>query len=160
MDPTNRAAAAGRSEFGARGSSNAPLLAAGIMVAGGIILAGWAVASAAAENGSLGALLNRHEKAAPAAPLAQAEPKADGAAGATQADPQGGTTTGASTVLPQPADLPAAAKPTVYQIKRGDTLAGISAATGVPIPLLIEQNHIQNPDQIYAGSWLVIPAVR
>lgn len=48
--------------------------------------------------------------------------------------------------------------PEVYKIQKGDTLSEISGDTGVPIDILMEENHIKNPDLIFAGSSLLIPA--
>jgi len=47
----------------------------------------------------------------------------------------------------------------VYVIESGDTLTEISGETGVPIDILIEENHIKNPNLIYAGASLLIPPV-
>lgn len=44
-----------------------------------------------------------------------------------------------------------------YYIERGDTLAKISAATGVSVDRLVAANDIVNPNLIYAGSALEIP---
>lgn len=44
----------------------------------------------------------------------------------------------------------------VYIIKTGDTLSGISEATGVTIETLAKVNNIENIDLIYAGDKLII----
>lgn len=44
-----------------------------------------------------------------------------------------------------------------YIISRGETLAKISAATGVSVDRLVAANDIVNPNLIYAGSALQIP---
>ena len=44
-----------------------------------------------------------------------------------------------------------------YQIKRGDTLSGISKRTGVPVSVLASSNGIKNPNLIYAGAKINIP---
>ena len=44
----------------------------------------------------------------------------------------------------------------VYIIKTGDTLSGISEATGVTIKTLAKVNNIENIDLIYAGDKLII----
>ena len=46
-----------------------------------------------------------------------------------------------------------AADPVVV-VRPGDTLTGISKRVGVPIPRLVELNHIANPNSIYAGQRL------
>lgn len=43
-----------------------------------------------------------------------------------------------------------------YVIQWGDTLSGISAATGISIAKLAYDNHIQNIDLIYAGDVLIL----
>ena len=45
----------------------------------------------------------------------------------------------------------------IYYIERGDTLAKISAATGVSVDRLVAANDIVNPNLIYAGSALEVP---
>lgn len=45
----------------------------------------------------------------------------------------------------------------VYIVQPGDTLSGISAATGVSVNRLAQANGIENIDLIYADSALVIP---
>ena len=48
-------------------------------------------------------------------------------------------------------------KPTIYQIKRGDTLTKIAKEKGTTVDNLLEMNpQITNPDIIYAGSILKI----
>lgn len=41
-----------------------------------------------------------------------------------------------------------------YEIQWGDTLWGISQATGIPISQLTLMNNVSNPDLIYSGSTL------
>lgn len=48
---------------------------------------------------------------------------------------------------------------TVWHVEAGDTLASISAETGVSVDALVEHNSIANPNLIYAGSALRVPAV-
>lgn len=45
----------------------------------------------------------------------------------------------------------------VYVVQDGETLSGISAATGVSVDRLAEANGIRNVHLIYRGSALVIP---
>jgi LysM repeat protein len=45
---------------------------------------------------------------------------------------------------------------TVYKVKSGDTLIEISKEIGVPIEVIIEQNNISNPSNIYVGQRLII----
>src|SRR5699024_7644860 len=48
---------------------------------------------------------------------------------------------------------------TVWHVEAGDTLASLSAETGVIVDALVETNSIANPNQIYAVSALRFPAV-
>lgn len=48
---------------------------------------------------------------------------------------------------------------TVWHVEAGDTLASISAETGVSVDALVEHNSIANPNLIYDGSALRVPAV-
>lgn len=45
---------------------------------------------------------------------------------------------------------------TVYIVRWGDTLSGISDATGISVDKLAYDNHIENVDLIYAGQRLVL----
>lgn len=45
-----------------------------------------------------------------------------------------------------------------YQIRSGDTLSGIAAAHGTTVAELVALNHISNPDRIFAGQWITLPA--
>lgn len=67
---------------------------------------------------------------------------------------------------PDTPDVPAASTPAdvsdnrirnIYIIQPGDTLSGISAATGVSVDKLARANDIADVNLIYAGSALVIP---
>ncbi|WP_404882591.1 LysM peptidoglycan-binding domain-containing protein [Lacticaseibacillus paracasei] len=51
---------------------------------------------------------------------------------------------------------PANAKDAVYTIQWGDTLWGISQATGISIDQLVTDNHIANRDLIIAGAKLTL----
>ncbi len=53
--------------------------------------------------------------------------------------------------------IPAAAEE-VHWIQPGETLSGIAARYGAPVELLVQQNGIADPNLIYAGEQLVIPA--
>lgn len=68
--------------------------------------------------------------------------------------------------IPDTPDVPAASMPadvsdnrvrSTYIIQPGDTLSGISAATGVSVDKLALVNGIADVNLIYAGSALVIP---
>lgn len=47
-----------------------------------------------------------------------------------------------------------------YKIKKGDTLTSIARKFHIPLSRLIKENHIENPDKIYAGDTLLIRYVR
>jgi hypothetical protein len=53
--------------------------------------------------------------------------------------------------------IPAAAEE-VHWIQPGETLSGIAARYGAPVELLAWHNRIADPNLIYAGEQLVIPA--
>jgi LysM repeat protein len=68
-----------------------------------------------------------------------------------------------------PAEAPAAAEPTddeaaapafdqAYQIQWGDTLTGLAQAFGTTVEAIAEANEIADPDMIYAGDTLMVPA--
>ncbi len=65
-------------------------------------------------------------------------------------------------VAPTASAAPPAAPPASggywYHVNYGDTLAGISWYTGVPMQAIINANGIVNPNWIYAGQYLWIPA--
>ena len=45
-----------------------------------------------------------------------------------------------------------------YRIRPGDTLWAIAQRYGTTVKALVHANHIQNPDLIFSGAWLTIPA--
>jgi LysM repeat protein len=47
---------------------------------------------------------------------------------------------------------------TTYVVQRGDTLYRIALRFGVPMQSIVTANHILNPNRIYVGQRLVIPA--
>lgn len=64
-------------------------------------------------------------------------------------------------VIHRPDTLGAAPPPVAgsrYQIAPGDTLSSVAAAHGTTVAVLTAINHIANPDRIYAGEWLTLPA--
>jgi|GEM_PF-1053721 len=44
-----------------------------------------------------------------------------------------------------------------YQVKSGDTLAGITASFGSTIEAIVRENNLESPDQIFVGQTLRIP---
>jgi LysM repeat protein len=46
----------------------------------------------------------------------------------------------------------------VYTVQRGDTLSGIAQSFGVSQEALMEANSLRNPNHIYVGQQLIIPA--
>jgi len=62
-------------------------------------------------------------------------------------------------VAPTASAAPPASGGYWYHVNYGDTLAGISWYTGVPMQAIINANGIVNPNWIYAGQYLWIPVV-
>jgi LysM repeat protein len=54
--------------------------------------------------------------------------------------------------------MPVAAQNQTYVVQRGDSLSKIAARFGVTLQSLISTNNLINPNLIYAGQVLVIPA--
>ncbi|NDJ60521.1 MAG: LysM peptidoglycan-binding domain-containing protein [Chloroflexi bacterium] len=54
--------------------------------------------------------------------------------------------------------LDVTATPRTYTVREGDTLSGIAAAQGVRMDNLIQINDLANPDQLFVGQVLVLPA--
>ena len=53
---------------------------------------------------------------------------------------------------------PQGADTVVYVVKPGDTLRSIAAAHGTTISAIVRANELSNPDVIYPGQRLMIPA--
>lgn len=54
--------------------------------------------------------------------------------------------------------VPPAQPGTRYQVRSGDTLSEIASRFGTTVAALVALNHISNPDRIYVGQWLDLPA--
>ena len=160
--------------------SNGPVFAAGLMAAGGLLFAGWALGSAANDDGGLLQALGKDRAgiAAPAVETHSKDPVQDGTVTVTLPDVnrngipdafENGAVTGIDPVTGKPMPVksmetagpppPPASKSKVYLIKVDDTLTAISADVGVPIDKLVAANGIENPNLIYAGASLLIPPV-
>ncbi|MEM8745995.1 MAG: LysM domain-containing protein [Actinomycetota bacterium] len=61
-----------------------------------------------------------------------------------------------STTVP-PTTSPEEAVRQFYEIQPGDSLAAVAASFGVPVPMIIELNQIENPDNIPVGLVIEIP---
>jgi LysM repeat protein len=61
------------------------------------------------------------------------------------------------TATPIPADLPRGTKLT-YIVEAGDTLGGIAAKFNSTIDAIIKENKIDNPNALFVGQTLIIPA--
>lgn len=81
--------------------------------------------------------------------------EADGESG--DQEQQGTPNTPDSPAASMPADVSDNRIRSIYIIQPGDTLSGISAATGVSVDKLARANDIADVNLIYAGSALVIP---
>lgn len=166
-----RAAAAGRSRIGPMGYGSGPVLAAGIMVGGAVLFAGWGMTQiltadessatetasvstqdpGAGEEGTVTVTLPDKDGNGVADAFepkdGEASPDDDGSTGKGDEDEVGATP-------PAPEPKP---ETRVYIIEPGDTLTEISGETGVPVGVLVEKNRIQDPNLIYAGASLLIP---
>jgi LysM repeat protein len=61
------------------------------------------------------------------------------------------------TATPIPADLPRGTKLT-YTVQAGDTLGGIAAKFNSTIDAIIAENKLDNPNALFVGQQLIIPA--
>ncbi len=61
----------------------------------------------------------------------------------------------ATAPIPVPEEAPG---PALYIVQAGDTLSGIARAYNVSIEELMEANHLVDPNLLYVGQTLVIPA--
>lgn len=142
------------------GFNDGPVVVAGVMVAGGILAAGFGLAKIVLDDdGSVvDALRVDHgavTEAARPAPPAQPDdgtvtlPDENGNGIADALEP--GARNEAS-----PGPTEPVTEPVVYVIGPGDTLAEISSETRVPLDILVQLNDIQNPNLIYAGASLLL----
>ena len=61
------------------------------------------------------------------------------------------------TPTPIPADLPRGTKLT-YIVQAGDTLGGIAATFSSTVEAIIKENKLENPNALFVGQQLIIPA--
>lgn len=143
------------------GCGNGPVLAAGMMVGGAALLAGWGMAQiliADERPSDETAAIPAHEGREEGGPDREASPGGateDPSATGKGDEDQDGDQTGLTPPNSEPTG-----RTWVYVIAWGDTLTAISGETGVPIGILVEKNRIQNPNLIYAGASLLIPPTR
>lgn len=143
------------------GFNDGPVVAAGVMVAGGILAAGFGLAKIVLDDdGSVINTLRRdHGIAASSTPPASPAQPEDRQVTVTLPDKNAN---GIADALEPGARHEAArptrpvTKPAVYVIEPGDTLAAISSETRVPLDTLVQLNDIQNPNLIYAGASLLL----
>lgn len=165
------------------GYGPAPVYAAGIIVAGGLLFAGWGVTHAAIEGNGPFKDKGGDSVAVAAPTTGQGDSSNDGVVTLPDLDNDGvpdqyrdggggrkdtahdskesgrgdeadSDTHGSKTATTKDDD-----GPETYIIEKGDTLTEISAETSVPIGTLVKVNDVQNPNLIYAGSALLIPQV-
>ena len=166
--PPSRAAVQRRDRLGPLGYGGGPVLAAGIMASGALLFAGWGATQLLTADRSPSSdevAAPQHDEGTVTVTLPDRDrngvPDAfeDKAGNGSSTDGQGSGTSASGkgdedkpTQVPEPRP-----QPRVYVIQWGDTLTEISAETGVPIGVLVEENRIQNPHLIYAGASLLIP---
>ncbi|MFB7917053.1 LysM peptidoglycan-binding domain-containing protein [Streptomyces sp. NPDC056061] len=141
-------------QVGPLGYGRGPVIAAGLMVCGAMLFAGWGVMQMALTGNAVAAAAPAQEGGTVTLP----DRKGDGTSGAVDdngaGEPAGPAGPGGETDRKEEPGTRA------YVIQPGDTLAGISGESGVPVGHLVEENRIQDPDLIYAGASLLIPPVR
>lgn len=152
-------------KLGPTAYGNGPVIAAGVLVGGALLLGGWGMAQMIGDHPA-------KEPAAIAAPsdpgLGEARKNGDGTVTVRLPDEDGNGVpdafegkggndpgrTGSGTATGRgDEDRPEGSD------DGGKTGPGTAAEekTGVPVSMLVETNRIQNPDLIYAGSALLIP---
>lgn len=167
-----QAGPAGRSRVGPTSFGNGPVVAAGVMVGGAMIFAGWGLSElvssteAAAAGKGADTTITASDGSDGSGTVTLPDRDGDGipnayeneSDGETPGQDGGGAATGRSDE-DKPDGSGDTKKPEtqVYVIESGDTLTEISGETGVPIGILVETNQIQNPNLIYAGASLLIP---
>ncbi|MFN8592967.1 MAG: LysM domain-containing protein [Thermomicrobiales bacterium] len=62
------------------------------------------------------------------------------------------------TATPGPPAIPTPGIEQRYVVRDGDTLSGIAARFGVPEDAILKTNGISNPDKLFVGQELLIPA--
>lgn len=81
-----------------------------------------------------------------------------GANEATEAAPASAPVVAQPVTQPSPAPATEAGKPSVYEVKRGDTPWAIARKFNVPFNKLMSENGISNPQSLQIGQKLRIPA--
>lgn len=76
----------------------------------------------------------------------------------TESDGDAGVVDDGTSAETETEEAPAVTEPVVYIVQRGDTLCEISAAYGVSVDAIANENQIRDVNLIYTGSALVIPA--
>lgn len=171
----------GKGKLGPVGYGGAPVLAAGVMVGGAIVFAGWGLTQAMSHEGGIVEALHgdtaTHADADPGKDtvtlpdenhngIPDPYEKGDSAGNPDSGDSgDGDHQTDGRGDEDRANDSDDEGKsdekdtPDIYKIQPGDTLTEISGDTGVPIGQLVETNKIQDPNLIYAGASLIIPPV-
>ncbi|WP_424863060.1 LysM peptidoglycan-binding domain-containing protein [Streptomyces sp. MMS24-I29] len=149
----------GAGEVGPLGYGRGPVIAAGLMVCGALLFAGWGMTQMLMADHAAAAVAPVEEDGTVTVPDKNGNGIPDAfegghAEGDSKEGEQGkpvepGGETGRQ-------EEPRAR---IYTVQWGDTLSAISGETGVPVGHLVEENRIQNPDFIYTGSSLLIPPV-
>lgn len=138
------------SRVGPLGYGRGPVMTAGVLSVVGMMVAGLGVSN----------LVAHADQAAGESPGKSPSPSAAPTPATLTASAASSASSGADAAVPssEPAPVePAKPEYTAYQIKKGDTLAGVSAAAHVPMDTLIIINQVRDPNLIYAGATLLLP---
>ena len=156
--PSGAARTAAGSNVGPMGFGNGPVIAAGVMLGGAVLFAGWGVTQMAPADETRAAA-NEVPGEPAGGSVTVTLPDADRNGVADLLEQQQKKTTKQKPPAAAPSAPEPKLTPEVYTIQPGDTLTAISAETGVSVGQLVETNRIRNPNLIYAGSALLIPPV-
>lgn len=94
----------------------------------------------------------------PSTPPRSASPSVAPASSAPAPSAQPSTPPTATATVPVPTATPAKKAGQKYVVKSGDTLSSIAEEFGVTLDALIAANNIQNPNLLFVGQELIIPA--
>ncbi|WP_145978814.1 LysM peptidoglycan-binding domain-containing protein [Granulicoccus phenolivorans] len=131
------------------------MLAAGLMVGAAVVAAGVGVTQLAVADPAAGPVPGPVAASAEPGWLRLPDANRNGVPDAYETPAAPVPVEPATPVPPSPAPAPPDGS-WIWVVRWGDTLSGISAATGVPLEILMRANGITDPNRIYAGSALRI----